>query len=87
MTTPLRLRGFILSLLSGACLASVALSGSAPARANPAATSPVLTIGPNEAAVSRRVELSKGRSLIIDLPRDAKEVFVANPAVANLIDG
>lgn len=85
MTTPLRLPGFILSLLSGACLASATLYGSVPARANPAATSPVLTIGPNEAAVSRRVELSKGRSLIIDLPRDAKEVFVANPAVANAV--
>ncbi len=85
MTIPLRLPGFILSLLSGACLASATLYGSVSARANPAATSPVLTIGPNEAAVSRRVELSKGRSLIIDLPRDAKEVFVANPAVANAV--
>ncbi|MGA4553884.1 type II and III secretion system protein family protein [Methylorubrum aminovorans] len=85
MTTPLRLRGFILSLLSGACLTSATLYGSVPALANPAPTSPVLTIGPNEAAVSRRVELSKGRSLIIDLPRDAKEVFVANPAVANAV--
>ena len=35
--------------------------------------------------VGRRLDLSIGRSLIIDLPRDAKEVFVANPKVANAV--
>lgn len=39
----------------------------------------------SQATVGRRVDLSIGRSLVIDLPRDAKEVFVANPAVANAI--
>jgi hypothetical protein len=34
---------------------------------------------------SRRIELGIGKSVIIDLPRDAKEVFVANPKVANAI--
>ena len=34
---------------------------------------------------SRRVELGIGKSVIVDLPRDAKEVFVANPKVANAI--
>ena len=34
---------------------------------------------------ARRFDLSIGRSVIIDLPRDAKEVFVANPAVANAV--
>jgi pilus assembly protein CpaC len=34
---------------------------------------------------ARRIDLSIGRSLTIDLPRDAKEVFVANPKVANAI--
>ncbi len=34
---------------------------------------------------SRRVEMGIGKSLIVDLPRDAKEVFVANPKVANAI--
>ena len=43
-----------------------------------------LAIGSNE-AVGRRLDLSIGRSLIIDLPRDAKEVFVANPKVANAV--
>ena len=34
---------------------------------------------------TRRLDLSIGRSIVIDLPRDAKEVFVANPAVANAV--
>ena len=34
---------------------------------------------------SRRVDLGIGKSVIVDLPRDAKEVFVANPKVANAI--
>ncbi len=46
---------------------------------------PVVTIGGTEANSSRRVELTAGRSVIVDLPRDAKEVFVANPAVANAV--
>jgi len=46
---------------------------------------PVLNIGVNEQAIARRIDLSIGRSLIIDLPRDAKEVFVANPKVANAV--
>ncbi|WP_245291255.1 type II and III secretion system protein family protein [Methylobacterium aquaticum] len=46
---------------------------------------PVVNVGPNEADVSRRVDLTMGRSLVIDLPRDAKEVFVANPKVANAV--
>lgn len=85
MTPDNRLRGIALALLSGACLAAAILSGPARAETGSPGASPVLTIGPNEAAVSRRVELSKGRSLIVDLPRDAKEVFVANPAVANAV--
>ncbi|KQP33657.1 secretin [Methylobacterium sp. Leaf104] len=46
---------------------------------------PVLAVGANEGATSRRVDLTMGRSLVIDLPRDAKEVFVANPKVANAV--
>jgi pilus assembly protein CpaC len=46
---------------------------------------PVLSVGSAEAASTRRVELTAGRSVIVDLPRDAKEVFVANPAVANAV--
>ncbi|GAB6842267.1 pilus assembly protein CpaC [Methylorubrum rhodinum] len=79
MSLQIRHRAFALALLSGSCLAVPA-----PATAQGVA-SPVLAIGANEAGVSRKVELTKGRSLIVDLPRDAKEVFVANPAVANAV--
>ncbi|MEH3119500.1 MAG: type II and III secretion system protein family protein [Methylorubrum populi] len=84
MSLQSRSRGIALPLLSGAWLAVAALTGPADAQVG-APNAAVLTIGPNESAVSRRVELSKGRSLIVDLPRDAKEVFVANPAVANAV--
>jgi pilus assembly protein CpaC len=46
---------------------------------------PVMAISSAEQALARKVDLSIGRSLIIDLPRDAKEVFVANPKVANAV--
>ena len=38
-----------------------------------------------DGVASRRLDLSIGRSVVIDLPRDAKEVFVANPGVANAV--
>nr|WP_245930694.1 type II and III secretion system protein family protein [Methylobacterium radiodurans] len=46
---------------------------------------PAITIGNAEANASRKVEMTAGRSVIVDLPRDAKEVFVANPKVANAV--
>lgn len=44
-----------------------------------------ITVNASDAAQARRVELGIGKSIIVDLPRDAKEVFVANPKVANAI--
>ena len=46
---------------------------------------PVLSVGQAEATTTRKIDLTAGRSVIVDLPRDAKEVFVANPAVANAV--
>ncbi|VUD70312.1 type II and III secretion system protein family protein [Methylobacterium symbioticum] len=46
---------------------------------------PTLAVGAAEATATRKVELTAGRSIIVDLPRDAKEVFVANPKVANAV--
>ncbi len=34
---------------------------------------------------ARRLDLSIGRSVVVELTRDAKEIFVANPAVANAV--
>jgi pilus assembly protein CpaC len=47
--------------------------------------SPVIKISESDSAQARRVTMGIGKSLVVDLPRDAKEVFVANPAVANAI--
>ena len=38
-----------------------------------------------EQAVAHRLDLLDRAFGLIDLPRDAKEVFVANPAVANAV--
>jgi pilus assembly protein CpaC len=46
---------------------------------------PFLSIGAGEGVAARRLDLSIGRSVIVDLPRDAKEVFVANPGIANAV--
>lgn len=69
-------------LLLSAVLA-LALAG--PAIAQSTGQAPVLNVGTSEHAISRKIDLSIGRSLIVDLPRDAKEVFVANPKVANAV--
>lgn len=59
------------------------LTGEALAQAS--APAPVLNVGTSEHAIARKLDLSIGRSLIVELPRDAKEVFVANPKVANAV--
>src|SRR5919204_6579051 len=38
-----------------------------------------------EDASSRFVALGIGKSLVVDLPRDVKDVLVANPAIANAV--
>lgn len=38
-----------------------------------------------EGAIARRLNLGVGKSVILDLPRDASEIFVANPKIANAI--
>jgi pilus assembly protein CpaC len=45
----------------------------------------VVAVATDEQAVARKLDLSIGRSLIIDLPRDAKEVFRRQPKVANAV--
>ncbi|MCJ2113979.1 type II and III secretion system protein family protein [Methylobacterium sp. E-025] len=69
-------------------LALLTAFGTAPAAAQERAVlgpAPVLSVGQAEASTTRKIELTAGRSVIVDLPRDAKEVFVANPAVANAV--
>lgn len=75
------LAAVLVVITSGAICAN-----SVEARPNSVLTAaPVLDVGTNEGGTSRKLDLTIGRSLIIDLPRDAKEVFVANPKVANAV--
>lgn len=55
------------------------LAAAEPARAEGASFGQTGDVG------TRRMDLSIGRSVVVDLPRDAKEVFVANPGVANAV--
>jgi pilus assembly protein CpaC len=47
--------------------------------------SPRMQAGSSDNIMARSIEMGVGRSIIVDLPRDAKEVFVANPAIANAV--
>ena len=70
-------------------LAALLLAGPAPAGAAEPASYGVpagangLELGSQGAA--RRLDISIGRSVVVELSRDAKEIFVANPAVANAV--
>ena len=97
MTSTLRLATGVRTALLAGCMAAVALAPGPVLAKGPSATvtsvmadrsssgAPVIAIGPDEHASARRMDLSIGKSVIVDLPRDAKEVFVANPKVANAV--
>ncbi len=77
--SPVRLRSALtlgLALLAGTASAQERQTFGPP---------PAIAIGNAEANATRKVEMTAGRSVIVDLPRDAKEVFVANPKVANAV--
>ncbi|MGL5448317.1 MAG: type II and III secretion system protein family protein [Rhabdaerophilum sp.] len=46
---------------------------------------PRMTTNANDQVLARRIDLSIGKSIIVDLPKDAGEVFVADPKVANAV--
>ena len=73
------------SLRLATALALALAAGAAAAQTTGSGPAPVLNVGSSENAISRKLDLSIGRSLIVELPRDAKEVFVANPKVANAV--
>jgi pilus assembly protein CpaC len=72
-------------LLVSAAASALVLLLSGPAMAQSTAPAPVLNVSSSDHAIARKLDLSIGRSLIVELPRDAKEVFVANPKVANAV--
>ena len=90
------IRSMTIRSISLAALAFAAAFAAVPAEAGPPAkqfggvpyeTIPTPRIQPDtrDAAIARRIDLSVGKSIVIDLPRDAGEVFVAEPKVANAV--
>jgi pilus assembly protein CpaC len=71
-----------LLLLAMACAAPVAASDAPAIVSDPYARA--LQANGGESAL-RFVALGIGKSVVIDLPRDAKDVLVANPAIANAV--
>jgi pilus assembly protein CpaC len=76
-----RFRRHAASALLGLALAAGTLAGLPAVAADQSS----IRISDSDGASSRRVDLGLGKSIIVDLPRDAKEVFVANPAIANAV--
>jgi pilus assembly protein CpaC len=66
-----------------AVLVLLATAGTAPAFASDP-PGPPIEVGDNEARL-RFVPLGIGKSVIIDLPRDVKDVLVADPTIANAV--
>ncbi|SEC80788.1 pilus assembly protein CpaC [Rhizobiales bacterium GAS188] len=83
MRIPTRLRKPVLRALAvaaaigvGAPAVALELGDDAPSTINVANVNP---------SVPQKLNLGIGKSVVIELPRDAKEVFVANPKVANAV--
>jgi len=77
MTTSIRTAA-LLALVIGAGLAPVAPVTAADSHV------PVIQVPSNE-ATSRFIPLGVGKSVVVDLPADIKDVLVANPKVANAV--
>lgn len=79
--------------LAASVLALAIVAAAMPALAQPANTQSTGTLPSvrriqatnQDQTIARKVDLGIGKSIIIDLPRDAKEIFVANPAIANAV--
>src|SRR3984957_20241904 len=80
------LRTLLIGALSFSAAALALISGLGPAtaaesEAAPATTSSITSASPK----TRFLSLGVGKSAIIDLPRDVKDVLVADPKIANAV--
>lgn len=75
--------GMILGAAAGAILFALGVSNLQQARADET-TGSVRASAPQSGG-SRFMALGIGRTQVVDLPRDAKDVLVANPAIANAV--
>jgi pilus assembly protein CpaC len=80
MFKPSRLHAIPATVL-GALLMSA--SSGLPALAQ--SKSEITPVARTDSSPSQRLSMGVGKSVIIDLPRDAAEIFVGNPAVANAV--
>lgn len=64
------------------CAADTPVGDQAPLQAPDLGVSPVSTIAPMR---SRSLSLGVGKSVVIDLPREVKDVLVADPKIANAV--
>jgi pilus assembly protein CpaC len=76
-----RIKGPALLLIAAAASVLAAAPGAAPALA---AEPGIAQLQP-PAPVARRLQMGVGKSVIIDLPEEAGEIFVGDPKVANAI--
>lgn len=80
------IRALLISALSFSAAALALVSGFAPAAAGESDTAPATTSSiPSVAPKTRFLSLGVGKSAVIDLPRDVKDVLVADPKVANAV--
>ncbi|HLW91407.1 MAG TPA: type II and III secretion system protein family protein [Roseiarcus sp.] len=77
-----RIIGLIPSFV-GIAVATVALGSTTAFAAGPQDTNFVQVTSPSP--VARRLQMGVGKSVIVDLPADASEIFVGDPTVANAI--
>ena len=80
------LRTSLISALSFSAAALALISGLAPATAAESEAAPATTSSiPSVAPKTHFLSLGVGKSSIIDLPRDVKDVLVADPKIANAV--
>ena len=81
------LAGVVAALIAGGA-ASIAASQSVAAQQTatpPESSGASVQLGAQDSQTARRLSMGVGKSLILDLPRDAAEVVVGNPKIANAI--
>ena len=74
------------AILRACALLAIAAAGALCERSAARAADPTLEVGVRAAdAEIRFVPLGVGKSIVVDLPRDAKDVLVADPKIANAV--
>ena len=76
--------GFARSLLAAATFAAILTATPAPVLVSHAVASDVIKLDRN-GANAQRIKLGLNKSVVVDLPSDAYDILVANPAVADAV--